>query len=231
MTHRAAPSLACIRSRRRCSIRRGKGADRQLRWPTRLREVEWPELHGGNGDMPGQVIDDIAIHEAGHAVVGVSVGLEVVAMTLAPPMARFSQVSVARVSRRANMAVAAAGHLAEERHSGAPTDSAFEHSLVWFFEQLGNKNLLRRARPRVSLHARRRTMFEHSPTTSIAMQNGHSAGHSSGWRDRGRHASWRTGGMRSRNSRALAGRLLIRRRSALFATRRVVGPSGKCRTL
>jgi hypothetical protein len=81
----------------------------------------------------------IAIHEAGHAVVGTAVGGELRGVTGIPPHAdvKFGRSD----SRRAMLTFAVAGPAAERLVTGRDPTATLEASLAQFFESLGDDSI------------------------------------------------------------------------------------------
>jgi hypothetical protein len=80
-----------------------------------------------------------AVHEAGHAVVGMAVGGVLGSLTGVPPRACIEFKP--STSRRAQLATAVAGPAAERMAKGAEAEATLDTSLKRFFDQLGEDGI------------------------------------------------------------------------------------------
>lgn len=80
-----------------------------------------------------------AVHEAGHAVVGMAVGGVLRSLTGVPPRACIDFKP--STSRQARLATAVAGPIAERMANGGAAETTLDASLKWFFDQLGDESI------------------------------------------------------------------------------------------
>jgi hypothetical protein len=81
-----------------------------------------------------------AVHEAGHAVVGLKLGWDVDWVSAAPPITHFNGSGQKTVSEA--MSMAAGGTLAELISAGEPVDDAFDEAIRVFHDLLGNEDVM-----------------------------------------------------------------------------------------
>ena len=82
---------------------------------------------------------ETAVHEAGHAVIGLKLGWELASVSAAPPCTCFNRSG--RETADKAMSMAAAGPLAELISAGEPWDETFDADIRVFFERLGDDDV------------------------------------------------------------------------------------------
>jgi hypothetical protein len=81
-----------------------------------------------------------AVHEAGHAVVGMKLGWDIDWVTACPGFTHFNETG--RETPSEAMSMAAAGTLAQLISDGEPWDDAFDVAIRMFFDHLGDEDVM-----------------------------------------------------------------------------------------